>query len=80
LGVHARSKNIAYLLQPLGPDKVSVQLSNSANLTRIYTSFYSVSQVFLACDALLFETRRTRTADVFGVNETLYQLSYSPCM
>jgi hypothetical protein len=25
-----------------------------------------------------FETRRTRTADVFGVNETLYQLSYSP--
>jgi len=53
-GVHARSKNIAYLLQPLGPDKVSVQLSNSVNLTPIYTNFCGVLQVFLAVFFLIF--------------------------
>jgi len=46
LGVHARSKNLAYLLQPLGPDKVSVQLSNSVNLVPIYTNFCGAPQVF----------------------------------
>jgi len=46
LGVHARSKNLAYLLQPLGPDKVSVQLSNSVNLVPIYTNFCEAPQVF----------------------------------
>jgi len=54
LGVHARSKNIAYLLQPLGPDKVSVQLSNSVNLTPIYTNFCGVLQVFLTVFFLIF--------------------------
>ncbi len=48
MGVHARSKNLAYLLQPLGPDKVSVQLSNSVNLTPIYINFYTILQVFLS--------------------------------
>jgi hypothetical protein len=46
LGVHARSKNLAYLLQPLGPDKVSVQLSNSVNLVPIYTNFCDAPQAF----------------------------------
>ena len=29
-------------------------------------------------DFFLHGAKRTRTADIFGVNETLYQLSYNP--